>query len=397
MIKFDLNKIRIDIVNLKSCTAALGGSVRVLDEKRTAMTGKEVFSKINVPMALIRTFKLRHKTSTYLRPVVTALVYYENQVVAIERHPLGTIGTKVSDGLFGERTWTPDCESNLSRFIEPLVQRGDWFFDGKYIYHFDRPLNQCVSEGKFLTETGNFRTVEVSAIQLSNLDDRTKLEPSIRTCLAFVVKNGQYAVTPPIWKDLGNVGSSSLASKNNESKDGGVEYAPTFQFSEIDSQLCVNLSFALKAGKEVGELFGHESVDPLMLPELMIKLDTVNLPNIPSSVKQTFAVGMKFTHAMAWLIGLTARSNTLDGFLVLRSLLKYLTTKGIFRADMFVPNHVFTAGNDLTTIPLISINQAKENVSNLSIDELIKTIRANANSRKKTNGNGPVGGLYGAD
>jgi len=390
MIKFEVDKLDVEIVHLKSCTTALGGSVRVIDDEQTKILGKEVYMKIKVPMAIIRAFQVRHKTSNYLKPVVTAIVYYDGYPVALERHPLGTLGEKTFEGLVGEREWTPDSLNNIVRFIEPLcMNNDDWYFDGKYIYHFAHPVEQSIQSGEFLTKNGMFRAVEVSAIQLSNLDDRTKLEPSERTCLAFVSSTGQHAITPPIWKSLSGVGTSALGRTDADDE-------PSFQFDAIDEYLSVNLAFALKAGKQIGELFGHEAIEPLQFPELMIQLQTVNLPSIAKSVKQTYDVGMKFSHAMAWLIGMSNRTNTLDSYMVLRSLLKYLTTKGIFRKNMFTPSAVFKLGHDLESIQLMDTTEALEAANNLSVDELVNSIRSKVRNRNGTQENA-VGGLYGAN
>ena len=392
MIKFEVDKLTVDIVSLKSCTTALNGSIRVVDEELTKVGGKEVYKKIDVPMAVVRSFQVRHKTSNYLKPVITAIVSYNGHPVALERHPLGQMGEKVSEGLFGEREWTPDSLSNIMKFIEPLCMHNeDWYFDGKYIYNYPHSIEDCVKGGEFLTKNGMFRAVEVSAIQLSNLDDRTKLEPVERTCLAFVSSTGEFAITPPIWKNLSGVGSSAL--NRSDAEDDERKY----QFDAVDEHLAVNLAFALKAGKQIGELFGHEEIEPLKLPELMIQLQTVNLPSISKSVKQTYDIGMKFSHAMAWLIGMSNRIDSLDSYMVVRSLLKYLTTKGIFRKNMFNPQAVFKMGHDLDSIPQMSTKDALESASNLSVDELINRIRTNVATRRNGNRETVVGGLYGAD
>lgn len=378
MIKFNVEKIHARIVHLKSCTTALGGSVRIVDEKETAIAGKEVYEKVDVPMSVVRQFQVRHKVSKYLKPVVTALVYYGDRVIAMERHPLGTLGEKVSEGLFGQTEWTPDCMHNLNNFIHPLVQEGEWYFDGKFIYTFDGSIEQNVVNAEFMTKDGRFRSVDVTSIQLSFLDDREKLQPAGRTCLAYVAGSGQFAITPPIWKNISGLGNSSLKSVEKKEDENG-EQEKTYQFDEIDQHLAVNLAFALKAGKEIGEVFGHDAIEPLQLPELMIKLRTVNLPSVAKTVKQTFDVGMTFTHAMAWLIGLTTRVNNVEGYMALRSLLKYITTKGIFRKNMFDPHHVFKGGNDADSVPMLSREEALDAINILSPTELIKRIREGSN------------------
>jgi len=390
MIKFDVNKLTVDVVKLKSCTTALQGSIRVLDEENSS--GKETYKKINVPMAIVRTFQARHKTSNYMKPVVTAVVKYDGHPVALERHPLGTLGERVEEGLFDDnREWISDSQHNINTLIKPLCKDEtiEWFFDGKFMYSFANAIEKSIRSGEYLTQSGNFRAVEVSAIQLSHLNDRTKLEPAERTCLAYVTADGQHSITPPIWKKLADVGTSALNRSDAEDEDR------QFQFDAVDQHLAVNLAFGLKAGKIIGLLFGHEEIEPLQLPELMIRLNTVNLPKISSKVKSTYNIGMTFTQAMAWLIGMSNRIDSLESYMVIRSLLKYLTTKGIYRKNMFSQVAVFKKGHDLESIKLISKEDAMKTASNISVDDIVSRIRGNINRRQQQN-NAQIGRLFDA-
>lgn len=393
MIKFDIDKLAVEVVMLKSCTTALGGSVRIVDEELT--TDKEVYKKVNVPMAIVRTFQARHKTSNYMKPVVTALVTYDGHPVALERHPLGTLGTRTSEGLFeDDRVWVSDSEYNINQYIKPLFKNSerDWWFDGKFMYSFDNDLDVAVQRGTFLTQRGNFRAVEVTSIQLSNVHNRERLEPAERTCLAYVAGNGEYSLTPPIWKRLADVGTSALSRSNSDD-----EQEDNHRFDAIDQHLAVNLAFALKAGHVIGSLFTHEEIEPLQLPELMIRLNTVNLPKVSSKVKSTYDIGMTFTQAMAWLIGMSNRINTLDSHMAIRSIVKYLTTKGIFRKNMFDKTAVFKAGHDIDSVEMISKDDALAAASSLSVDEMMGRIRANIATRQRTNEGQIVGALFGAE
>ena len=279
----------------------------------------------------------------------------------------------------------------INEFIKPLCEGSDnWFFDGCFMYHFPDSVENCVQAGKFMSQNGAFRSIEVSAISLNKIHDREKIEPAERTCLAFVSSTGQYALTPPIWKQLDDVGGTVL---NRSDAD---EEERVFPFDAIDEHLEVNLSFALKAGSEIGQLFGHEAIEPLQLPDLMIELRTVNLPKISRSVKSTYDVGMSFTHAMAWLIGLSNRTDTLASYVVLRSLLKYLTSKGIFRKNMFNENAVFKNGYDIESIPHITKDDALSAAGNISTVDLMEQLRNNVNRRNAGTTN-VIGGLYGAE
>lgn len=365
MIRFDIKKLHVRYVMLKSCTTALGGSARIVDDLATAAdpNGKEIYRKMDVPMALIRSFVQEHKTSQYLKPVPVAVTTYDDHVVALERHPLGSAGViERASELFDGYTnrWVSQSEKNIGDVFKKMLEdhTGDWYIDGKYIWNFPKPMDQCVAEGSFLSSDGRFRDVRVDAIKLADIGSTTKLCVASRCCLAFVASrtvDKAYAVSPPVWKTL-EVADRQLSGVKQQDDDndrvGPVEEQKKYRFDEIDEWLAVNLNFVLKAGKELGQIFGPEIMEPLNLPKLMIQLQTVNLPSVANSVKSTFDTGVKFTHACAWLIGLVTRTDTFESYVALRSLLKYLTSKGIFRKHLFRPEHVFKDGFSLDTIPV---------------------------------------------
>lgn len=129
-------------------------------------------------------------------------------------------------------------------------------------------------------------------------------------------------------------------------------------FDRVDEYLCVNLAFVIKAARELVDIFGYDSIEPFNLPALMLQMKTVNLPNVSSSVKQTYDSGIPFTHALAWLLGLLRKTETLEAYLTIRSLMKHLTTKGVYRKNAFDTTSVYRTGHSPDTVPLKSIEQA---------------------------------------
>lgn len=348
MIKFNSSKLSMEIVLLKSVTTALGGSITVLDEDKS-VNRTEVTIRVPVPMAVARAFIMKHKKVTkYLKPVLTAIIKYDGRVIAMERHAMGAMGDLMHEGFNGEMVmWQPYSQSNLDNLIYPLIANSnkDWYIDGRYVYSFESSdFNKMISEATPMTQDNHFRKLNVTTIDFQELSNADKLQPTSRSCLVFQASTGDYTISPPIWKQLGGVGAS------NRSEDDAP--APVSSFDEIDATMRVNLNFALIAGKNIGALFGYEEVEPLQFPRLMIELHTVNLPNIPSQVKSTYDIGMSFTHALAWLLGLSKKANTLDNYIMIRSLLKYLTTKGIYRANLFQVEQVFVGDTDLSSITL---------------------------------------------
>lgn len=416
MIKLDASLLTVDIVRLKTVTTSMGGSITVLDEKRTTAK-KEAYFRITVPLSVARSFIMRTKKVTrYLKPVLTAVVRYDNLVVALERHPLGLMGTLEYEGFDGKpRRWEPDCERHLNDIVKPLLNRNDrqWYFDGRYAYAMpSNDVDNAIRTGEYLTRDGRFRKVVVTAVDLQELSVFEKLEPTDRSCLAFVTTRGTTAISPPIWKNLSDVGGTVLKHvaasgksaqreldvDDDEEDDDDLVVADAdrvYNFDRIDETVAVNLNFALKAGVEIGQTFGYDHVEPLQLPRLMIELHTVNLPNVPKTIKATYDVGIRFTHALAWLLGMSRKANTMETYLMMRSLMKYLTKRGVFRTNTFEAKHVFCDGKATTDVPLLTLNDLlKDSATQLSLSAILDQARMGIKARKRNEqGIHQLGGL----
>jgi len=352
MIPFQIELLRVDHVMIKSVTTALGGAIMIVDEARST-ENNEVYKRVNVPMAVVRQFvKANNKISRYLSPVLSAITFYGNHAVALERHPSGRADE-----------WVSTSERNLDSHIMNQTATGDWYIDGTYIYSFSQ-LN--LNSAERLSADGKFKSVNVQALKLANINTDKVRQTEERTCLLYTTANGQTAMSPPIWKQLDGVGKGILGQCDDDdttvTTDAIGIVAGNHQFDRINELLAVNLSFAMLSGKKIADVFGYDSIEPLGLDELMIQLKTVNLPRVPKAVKQTFDIGMPFTHAIAWLLGLTARTETLESYVVLRSLLKYLTTKGIYRRNSFTPDAVYMKNHSGDDVPFLSTDQALSTV-----------------------------------
>ncbi len=389
MIKFDIDKLRVETYYVKSLTTALGGAIRVVDEE-VSTEGHEVYHRIPVPLAVVRRFKTTYKTLKFLSPCLVAVTYYENRAIALERHPLGCRGERETQGLREMKRWIPKSEQNIDDIIRPLVRPikdepeiYNWYFDGRYIFTFERPnkkkgegrwlsADSAVMKAEFLSTDGRFRCVDVQAVGLHKIDEQENLEMADRSCLAYVASNGAYSISPPIWKNARQVGEAKIKGSHKE-RDGTA--TRELNFDKVDKFCAVNISFALKAAAKLSKEFGFEAVEPLNLPQLMIRLNTVNLPKVPPEVKDTFDSGMKFTHALAWLLGFARRCETLETYATIRSLIKYLTSNGLYFKQAFNPKNIFEKGMNIDSIPAISKKEALEGANLLSLDERLKIIR----------------------
>ena len=362
MFKFDQSKLHIEFVKLKSCSTALGGSIRVLDEVKSTPEHK-IYKKINIPFAVARSFQQTYEKSEFVEPVVTALTYYGDHVVCVERHTdvKGQLTTKGFDG--EDRMWIPRTKVGIDNFLLPLLNDGrEWYIDGKYVYTFGNSSGNntkayFLEHARPITSDGTLRSIECIAFDLSDIAGKrstssrsTKkkrssvsdkewyhaLVPESRACYGFVV-GSIVTITPPLTKQLAIAGNAITITV----KDENNRVTELDRLEMINDTLYVNVAFALRTSEIIGNLWGYEMVEPLRLDNLIVELGTVNIPALPKSVKNTKAISMDFVTALSWLIGMINRCTTLNELMEIKSCISFLLTRGCFEKTMFDTDAIF--------------------------------------------------------
>lgn len=380
MIRFDVDKLTVERVQMKSITTALGGAISIIDDEGSDIAGKEVLKRVPMPMSVGRLF-IKDHGSKFIVPIKCAVTFYDGHAVAIEPH----VGEKDHTGEQG--AWRSRSEINVEEHIPHMTRSGDWYVDGTFIYRFND--NEHIN----MSSDGKFRSIPVDAINMTRIHN--VVEVAERSCLAFYADSEHFAVSPPIWKSLMSVGTRQLDKSSDDSDDvEGTKEVEMGQFDRIDQFLSVNLGFALKAAKELIDVFGYDSIEPLNLADLMIQLRTVNLPNMPRELKRSYDTGMRFTHAVAWLLGLLNRTETLESYKVLRSLLKYLTTKGVYRKTAFAEGAIFRENMSLDNVKLMTIEEALASEGVVPDDISLSSLTYKTSTDREVS---TVGPLYGAE
>jgi len=349
MIQFNINKFHVEHVYMKYITKSLGGSMSVLDTTNTS--DKEKFKKIEIPTHVADVFIREYMMSRFIKPILTAVCYYGDTVVGLELHPMGNAGQEYVETLFGKKYWESNIVRNINGMITEKTAEGRWFIDGSVVYQFNDKAPVDLSKDK------RFQALEVDAFRMSDFNMST-IVPNVRTCIAYQAENGSTTISPPIWRTMGSIGDKKV---DHLSEDDAITLGITeHQFDKVERLLAVNLNFALRAGKVLTDHFGYDSIEPLRLDNLMIQLKTVNLSKIDKSIKSTHDIGLKFTHAIAWVIGLGARDMTLESYTAVRSILRYLTSRGIVYKSALSKTNVFHKDMDMKDVPLLDSSKLSE-------------------------------------
>ena len=319
LIEFDKDKIEFRKVKLKSINAS-NGYVVLEDGKRLECTS-----------SLVSTiYKNIYGMTSFTIPAEFCLMMYDGLVVALEKAAFNERYVIASNGEMVE--WQPLMVGRLDKVVMRLHDHYKYYFDGSYVYTFGDSIPYKLRMGRKMTDDGKFVSVDVSASNLSNLMGDS-IYFSRRNCLGYIASNGEYSVTSPLWATLVNIGESNMKKASMEIKGGMT------QFDKVDRNMIVSLQFAIYSGKMLSRVFGYHSLDFLQLPKLMIQLNTVNLPNVPVDIRNTFDIGIPFTQCMAHLLGLLRRCTSLEEICMMNKVIKYLSTKGIYSRKAISATH----------------------------------------------------------
>lgn len=351
MFQFDASKVQFKRVKVKSINT-LAGSINIVDESYLT---KEKITKLECSNIITRTFKSVHDITFFQVPHECCIMLYDGIVIALEK---AVLNERTYIGLDDkEHLWTPDLEKNFKKLLEMLGNH-EWYFDGSYVYSFKKSLDLAIQGGDYRNDDGSIRAIKCYAILINLMgynDDLYELE---RNCLGYIADNGDYSISPPLWKGNTFITTATIDAGNGETLVGRYDY--------LDANYVVNLQFAIVAGINITKVFGYKTIEPLQLPKLMVQLLTVNLQSIPTEIKQTFDIGMSVSQATAWLMGLLLRVKSFEDYMAMSKLLKYLvqtgTTKRTKLSDMYI-------NGTEAEIPLLTMEQAYENALAVSDEE----------------------------
>lgn len=336
--KFDKTKIEIKRVRVKSLNS-VSGAINIIDE---TITHKEKTKKLECSNVIARTFRTIYGITNFHVPHECCIMTYEGTVIALEK---AVINERTYTGIDGSiKEWTPMMLGTFNKVLELIDNGDDWYIDGTYVYTFGTTVRDAIDNGTELHSSMNFKSVGCTAIMLNYIGYNDVIATETRNCLAYVANNGEYAISPPIWKSYGFVGGLGVT------EDGVADNLET-----ADEKRLVNLQFAIIAGINVTRIYGYDSIEALQLPKLMIQLRTVNLQSLPQEVKETFDMGMTYTHAIAWILGLMKRVPSFEDMMYMKRLLKYLTSTG---SSSRVSVDVLM---EPVKVPLMTMDQAYDN------------------------------------
>jgi hypothetical protein len=272
--------------------------------------------KATLPSAVGRTLYMNaNKISNFVVGYPTDLLWLGENVVCAIGPNKQEVTHATSDPSY---TWKSQIALNLARMQDKMrTWSSDRYFDGQYVYQFT---------GDPQSVSGNFGYRTADTFNLYHAF-KTNFEPKIRAGFAYK-SGGQWTVTPPATAVSGDGRIQLLGDVEDLTTQNAAVYNT---FDGIDAARFINLCFINFAARKLTNQFEYTAIEPLGIPLLMIEHKTFNLGGITRAVQQVTPAPLKYTHALAWLIGLHAESDTLAKVEVLKQCIKMLLTKGCTR------------------------------------------------------------------
>lgn len=340
MIPFEHELLTFHVVKVTSCTKALGGSITYIDEENSTPAQRKTIRE-QLPLAVARMFIKRAEGSKYFVPIDVCLIRYDGLLIGAEY--MCQKNTEYSKSVFEKFSKyvvdgkLPHAAYNFGRNVLPTMHKvqhdtpGEWYIDGTMIYFL--PTNFQAGDLTKISERIESYTTDVLCFKIDSLCDRNLSYESCYRQVIITKIGGAVFISPPIWKYFNTVGGKALGAVKHE-KDGqrpSTTYAA--KLDALDNHLCVNVGFALYACSNLTGVFGMDQLDYFDLDLMMINYKTVNLPDLPSSIKSVHSIGTPLIEMFGYLSNLASKCETLSEFIQVRACMKHLFSKGCVQKD----------------------------------------------------------------
>jgi hypothetical protein len=277
-------------------------------------SGDATTTRVVLPAAVGRQLLLTaNKVSTFLVGYPVDLLWVGDNVVCAIGPDKQDIAAMAADSTY---QWTSKMAVNIAYLQQSLRTWAatDQYFDGQYVYRFTSDPTSI--DGGF-----GYRTADTFNLHHAY---RTVFVQKIRAGFAYKA-GGDWVVTPPVTA-VGAGGRIQLVGDVEDLSDTNLAVYNTF--GSIDTARFVNLCFVNFVARKLTDTFDYTTTEPLGIPLLMVEHQTFNLGGITRVEQQLHAAPLKFTSALAWLIGLHSRVTTLAEMNTLKQCIKMLLTKG---------------------------------------------------------------------
>lgn len=303
---FKKNTFKIEQIGLKALSKA------TIEPRITFINEKGELVKMAIPTSIARLIRNKlHGVTKFVEPYPACLAFVDGRIVSMD--------VAVGKDLkmfeeFGE--WISVLEKR-----ETLLAQVDdnWMWDGQYAYKYSGPASAIGESG--------FGSIPTRAMNMFRLgEEKTDLIEDL-ACLCYKhPETNEWIKTSPMTRHSGGFLQLTGDIGAFNARDQFIDTAD--QFDAVDNSLFVNLRFVNYAARVLSNRFGFESIEPLGLPLLMIEHRTFNVGGLALPIQMSSPAPLKFSRALAWMIGMYMQVRNLDDMIAVKQTFKMLLSKG---------------------------------------------------------------------
>lgn len=314
-----MNHVKADASKVKVIDCLYHKSYRSFPYPRVVLTINGEVTELQIPSKLIK------DRTYYQKGVKCKVIMYGDLVIAYE---LKKHYDEESD----------DFEFTVERNMKTLItelKHDDWYFDGELFYRLGKSTGPI--DGSMLG------IIQQEIINPVHMGYEVGFSRVYNDAIGVYEHQQEYdhfsliMQSPPLFIDLENRFYKTQPYFVSDDKQGYY----------------LTLSALLRICHYISQMYGPEEIEVFDLPQYMVRHNTVNLPKLPTYVKENSMSYLKPYESVLYLLGKLKTETKLENILELKKLLKYVISYGVVNTKILESNNVFKVNQ--SEIPLIKV------------------------------------------
>lgn len=270
--------------------------------------------RVVIPTSIARLIRSRlHDVTRFAVAYPACIAFVGDRVVAVD------VATKKDLQMYEETGEWISCIEKQEGLIDQI--HDDWSWDGQYAYTYDGEVNQ-IGESNY-----GYQKCKTWNLYRLGEDKADPSEQMAALCYRHP-ETQEWVKTGPLTRQLGG----KIQLTGDQTTFGKSEFvdvdSSVDEVARLDFFKFVNIRFVNYAARVLANRFGYEAIEPLGLPLLMIEHRTFNIGGLTMPVQISSSAPLKFSQALAWLIGFHMKVDSLEDVIAIKQTFKMLLTKG---------------------------------------------------------------------
>lgn len=370
MIKFNVNKFHSVYCYILRVTndsvyvvSRRNGQPYNPDKSSTFTYNGHTVNRVKIGSSASFTFRKNNSITTYAKPRLASINYYEDSVISLE---IQLLNQYLNDYQKAEN-WQSPFSKTVAKFeSEKIIPEGkEAYFNGRDVFWvYDNALsdfNTSIEPTGISLNNKNYRIVQVEYINALNMSgsysrrvvgalakkaesskvstdeglkkiytdfiEEIEGKVSLRTSIGAVLVYYPNPEDRSVFSCSPVLSEKTAAGRNISPVNAMVHYINKDSFFP-------NIHFVILAATAIGGMYGNEAVEFLDIPKIVEETGEVCLSNLSDGYKRRYCVGISSQSVIAWLLGFIYRETDVNKVAKLCTLFRSCISGGIVSSDL---------------------------------------------------------------